>query len=229
MSNVIKHVGKHSNKKVIVLFKTVPGEDHMCLLLYPETLPKHIHDDIMKALESESGQQAKEFSDYLFRYTLSDGNNALATLHKEGMIKKVPTNQVIITPNAKSTVRLDELNNILIKLDQGEAAVKELADLDANAGLSGKRRVREQKDLGEVRVPAASRSQPASVDTNISINEVLSDADLAKQRLAQAQKMQNDAKALLAEAERLQKEAAQLDGSTTVNVSKSKKTKVKET
>jgi hypothetical protein len=183
----------------------------------------------MKALESESGQQAKEFSDYLFRYTLSDGNNALATLHKEGMIKKVPTNQVIITPNAKSTVRLDELNNILIKLDQGEAAVKELAELDANAGLSGKRRVKEQKDLGEVRVPAASRSQPASVDTNISINEVLSDTDLAKQRLAQAQKMQNDAKALLAEAERLQKEAAQLDGSTTVNVSKSKKTKVKET
>jgi len=115
--NVIKHVGKHNNKRVVVLFKTVPGEDHMCLVVYPETLPKHIHDDIMKALESESGQQAKDFSDYLFRYTLSDGNNALATLHKEGMIKKVPTNQVIITPNAKSTVRLDELNNILIKME----------------------------------------------------------------------------------------------------------------
>lgn len=228
MFNVIKHVGKHNNKRVVVLFKTVPGEDHMCLVVYPEVLPKHIHDDIMKALESESGQQAKDFSDYLFRFTLSDGNNALATLHKEGMIKKVPTNQVIITPNAKSTVRLDELNSILLKLDQGEEAVKELAELDANAGLSGKRRVREQKDLGEVRVPSVSRSQPAQVDTNIAINEVLSDADLAKQRLAQAMKMQNDAKALLAEAERLQAEAAQLDGSTKLNVSKPKKNKVKE-
>jgi hypothetical protein len=227
--NVIKHVGKHNNKRVVVLFKTVPGEDHMCLVVYPEVLPKHIHDDIMKALESESGQQAKDFSDYLFRYTLSDGNNALATLHKEGMIKKVPTNQVIITPNAKSTVRLDELNNILIKMEQGEAAVKELAELDANSGMSGKKRVREQKDLGEVRVPPASRSQPAEVDTKISINEVLSDADLAKQRLAQAQRMQAEAKALLAEAERLQAEATQLDGSTPTNASKSKKTKVKET
>ena len=228
MSQIIKHVGKHNNKRVVVLFKTVPGEDHMCLVVYPETLPKHIHDDIMKALESESGQQAKDFSDYLFRYTLSDGNNALATLHKEGMIKKVPTNQVIITPNAKSTVRLDELNNILIKMEQGEEAVKELAQLDANAGMTNKRRVKEQKDLGEVRVPPASRSQPAQVSTNIAFNEVLSDADLAKQRLAQAQRMQADAKALLAEAERLQTEAAQLDGSTPKNASKSKKAKVKE-
>jgi hypothetical protein len=227
--NVIKHVGKHNNKRVLVLFKTVPGEDHMCLVVYTETLPKHIHDDIMKALESDSGQQAKNFSDYLFRYTLSDGNNALTTLHKEGMIKKVPTNQVIITPNAKSTVRLDELNNILIKMEQGEEAVKELAELDANSGMSGKKRVKEQKDLGEVRVPPSSRSQPAQVETNISINEVLSDTDLAKQRLAQAQKMQSEAKALLAEAERLQAEAKQLDGTTIPNANKSKKTKVKET
>lgn len=228
MSQIIKHVGKHNNKRVVVLFKTVPGEEHMCLVVYPETLPKHIHDDVMKALESESGQQAKDFSDYLFRYTLSDGNNALATLHKEGMIKKVPTNQVIITPNAKSTVRLDELNNILIKMEQGEEAVKELAALDANAGMAPKRRIKEQKDLGEVRVPPVSRSQPAQVATNIAINEVLSDADLAKQRLAQAQRMQAEAKALLAEAERLQTEAAQLDGSTPKNASKSKKAKVKE-
>lgn len=226
--NVIKHVGKHSNRKVVVLFRTVPGEEHMCLVVYPETLPKHIHDDIMKALESEAGQQAKDFSDYLFRFTLSDGNNALATLHKEGMIKKVPTNQVIITPNAKSTVRLDELNSILLKMEQGEEAVKELAALDSNSGMINRKRVKEQKELGEVRVPPASRSQPAQVETNVSINEVLSDADLAKQRLAQATRMQAEAKALLAEAERLQVEAAQLDGAIAKNVSKPKKAKVKE-
>lgn len=226
--NVIKHVGKHSNRKVVVLFRTVPGEEHMCLVVYPETLPKHIHDDVMKALESEAGQQAKDFSDYLFRFTLSDGNNALATLHKEGMIKKVPTNQVIITPNAKSTVRLDELNSILLKMEQGEEAVKELAALDSNSGMINRKRVKEQKELGEVRVPPASRSQPAQVETNVSINEVLSDADLAKQRLAQATRMQAEAKALLAEAERLQVEAAQLDGAIAKNVSKPKKAKVKE-
>jgi len=222
---MIKHVGKHSNKKCVILFKTVPGEEHMCLCIYPDTLPRHIHDDIMIALESESGQQAKEFSDYLFRYTLKDGNNALETLHREGMIKKVPTNQVIVTPNAKSTVRLDELNSILSKLAQGEDAVKALAELDKNSGMVGKRRVQEGLEPGEVRAPRESRSTPAQIPNNISINDVLSDEDLATQRLAQAQKLQSDAKALLAEAARLQEEALKLNGPAVKNgTTKSKKT-----
>lgn len=224
---MIKHVGKHNSKKIVILYRTVPGETHMCLVVYPEILPRHIHDDIMKALESESGQQAKEFSDYLFRYTLSDGTNALTTLHKEGMIKKVPTNQVIVTPTASSNVRLDELNDILSKMEQGEAAVKELAELDKNSGMTGKKkRVAESKNVGELRVPSQSRSVPAQVDTNISINEVLTDEQLASQRLAQAQKMITEAKQLMAEAERLQKEASTLSGAPkeTANV-KTRKTK----
>lgn len=225
---MIKHVGKHSSKKVIILYRTVPGETHMCLVCYPETLPRHIHDDLMKALESESGQQAKEFSDYLFRYMLSDGNNALSTLHKEGMIKKVPTNQIIVTPTASSSVRLDELNEILDKMAQGEEAVKELANLDASAGLTGKkRRVTEAKDLGEVRTPRESRSKPAEVATNISLNEVLTDEQLASQRLAQAEKMTLEAKQLLAEAARLQKEAADLNKVQNEQPRKTKKTRVK--
>lgn len=218
---MIKHVGKHNNKRCIILFKTVPGEEHMCLVTYPDTIPRHIHDDIMKALESESGQQAKEFSDYLFRYTLVDGNNALQTLHKEGMIKKVPTNQVVVTPDARSTVRLDELNSILKKMEAGEEAVKELAELDKNAGMTTKKR----NNVNELRTPPASRTNPANVETNISINDVLTDEQIAAQRLSQAQKMQAEARALLAEADRLQKEAQTLTGVKKENGSrKTKKT-----
>lgn len=225
---MIKHVGKHNSRKIVLLWRKVPGEDHMCLLIYPETMPRHIHDDIMKALESESGQQAKEFSDYLFRYTLVDGTNALQTLHTEGMIKKVPTNQVIITPDMKSNVRLDELNTILDKMAQGEEAIKEMADLDKNSGMVTKRNNVQQRDVGELRAPRDSRSRPAVVDNTLNINDVLTDEQLAAQRLAQAQKMQNDAKALLAEADRLQKEAAALQGVTKENgrTAKSKKAKV---
>lgn len=219
-------MGKHNNKKVVILYRTVPGEAHMCLLVYPEVLPRHIHDDVMKALESASGQQAKEFSDYLFRYTLADGTNALTTLHKEGMIKKVPTNQVIVTPTTTSTVRLDELNDILNKMEQGEAAIKELADLDKNRGYTGKkRRTDESKNLGEVRVPSQSRSVPAQVETNISMSEVLTDDQLAAQRLSQAQKMITEAKQLMAEAERLQKEAAQMSVPPKESNVKTRKTK----
>lgn len=220
---MIKHVGKHNNKRVVILFKTVPNEDHMCLVSYTDTLPRHIHDDLMKALESESGQQAKEFADYLFRYTLADGNNALQLLHKEGMIKKVPCNQVIVTPDSRSTVRLDELNGILSKMALGEEAVKELADLDAGAGLTGKQR-RKDDNANELRTPANSRSIPANVDNAISINDVLTDEQLAAQRLAQAQKMQAEARSLLAEADRLQKEALTLNSAVpTDGTTKTKK------
>jgi len=210
---MIKHVGKHNNRKIVILFRKVPEEDHMCLVTYPDALPSHIHDDIMGALESDSGQQAKEFSDYLFRVTLRDGTNALQTLHAENMIKKVPTNQVIVTPNATSTVRLDELNSILDKMAVGEEAIKEMAELDRNAGMTGRRRTNEGQDVGELRAPPGS-AQPAQVSDTPNAADFLSDEQIASARRAQAIKMAAEAKQLLAESERLMAEAAELSGET---------------
>jgi hypothetical protein len=111
----------------------------------------------------------------------------------------------------------------------GEEAVKELANLDKNAGYTGKRRPQE-KTLGEVQSPRESRSTPAQVDTNVQLTDILSDEQLAAQRLAQSQKMAAEAKALLAESERLQKEAQALLGATEEKNGrpKTKKAKVQE-
>lgn len=218
----VKHVGKHNNRKCVILYRQVPNEEHMCLVVYPDILPKHIHDSLMEAVESEVGQNEQEFADYLFRVTMADGNNALQTLHKEGMIKKVPTNQVIVIPNAKSAARLDEINNVLNKMALGEEAVREMADLDANAGMVTKRKTNENAEL---RTPANSRSVPAQVDSNINISDILTDEQIAQQRLAQSQKMQLEAKQLLVEAERLANEAKEMLGSTNGRT-KTKKTKV---
>jgi hypothetical protein len=59
----MKHVGKHGDRKVCILFRQVPGEDHMCLVIYPEVLPAHWQDSIQKALESEAAQQSEELAD----------------------------------------------------------------------------------------------------------------------------------------------------------------------
>ena len=134
------------------------------------------------------------------------------------------------TPTTNSTVRLDELNDILNKMALGEEAVKELAELDRNSGMSGKRRP-VQKDLGEVRPPRESRSRPAEVNTNVNLNEVLTDEQLANQRKAQAEKMAAEAKALLAESARLMKEATELatpeTNKTNAKPRKTKKTTAK--
>jgi hypothetical protein len=211
---MIKHVGKHNNKKIVLLWRKVPNEDHMALVLYSDTLPRLIHDEVMKALESPIGQNAKEFSDVLFRTVMSDGRNALEVLHKEGFIKKVPTSQVLVTPTVKSSVRLDELNNILDEMEKGEEAVKRLADLDAQAGMAPKKRVREGREVGMPPNNASVSRTNIDVEAKNSaidfIKGVLTDDDMAAQRISQAESFKKQAAELLAEAKKLEDEAKKL-------------------
>jgi len=208
---MIKHVGKHNQKRVAIVYRTVPDEDHMALVAYADTMPMMVHDEVMKVIESEVGQNAKELADALFRTTMADGTNCLTTLHKGGWLKKVPCNQVIVTPTSKSTCRLDELNNLLKKIEEGGDAAQALADLDANRGIKGV--LQEGRELG----------QPAVDPTRTTAADVLTDDVLAQQRTAQADKMEAEAKALLAEAKRLKQEATQLSQPKAKNVGKTSK------
>ena len=70
---MLKHIGKHNGKKVVLLWRKVPNEAHMALVAYSDALPNMIHDEVMRVLESPVGQNAKELSDALFRATMADG------------------------------------------------------------------------------------------------------------------------------------------------------------
>lgn len=195
---MLKHVGKHNGKKIVLLYRKVPNEDHMCLVIYSDLLPRMYHDEIMKVLESASGQQAESFSDVLFRTILPDGQNCLEALHRNGMIKKVQTEQVTITPNTVSSVKLDELNLLLDQMTQGKDAVKRLAELDAEQSKKKRNTKTTGRELGE---PTAMPSA----------DSVLDDVTLARQRRQQAESMKADAARLLREAELLVEEANKLD------------------
>jgi len=212
---MIKHVGKHNQKRVAIVYRTVPDEDHMALVAYADSMPSMVHDEVMKVIESAIGQNAKELADALFRTTLADGTNCLTTLHKGGWLKKVPCNQVIVTPTSKSTCRLDELNNLLKKIEEGGDAAAALADLDANRGIKGV--LQEGRELGQ---PA---SDPTRTTAGSVSGDVLTDDVLSQQRLDQATKMEAEAKSLLAEAKRLKQEATQLSQPKAKNVGKTSK------
>lgn len=206
---MIKHIGKHNNRKVIILFRQVPNEDHMCLVSYPDALPRQLHDDIMKVLESTIGQQAKELSDALFRNIGADGKNLLESLHREGYIKKIQTAQVLITPNTSTTVRLDELNKILNEMAKGEDAVKKLQEIDRSTGLaSGINRKTAART--EIKTSAADIAGVIDQPAAAGLDNTLSDAAIAHSLRSQAERMAAEAKTLLAESDRLMKEAANL-------------------
>ena len=134
---MIKHVGRIGDRKVAVVFREVPGEDHMALVLYTETLPAAWHDAVMRVIEDLPAQTAESLSDVLFRSLLPDGRVMLEVFHQEGMIKKVQTSQVLMTPSAgHAGVRLDELNKIINELKVGGEAAEKLAELDASSGLA---------------------------------------------------------------------------------------------
>jgi hypothetical protein len=206
----IKHVGKTGDRKVLVLYRQVPGEDHMGLIIYPETLPAHWQDAIQRVVESDIGQQAKELADALHRSPLPDGRYILETLHQERMIKKVRTADIIMTPNTQSSIRLDELNKMLNEMEQGEAAIQRLAQNDASRGMVApevKRKAEAEYKAGQAQQAANAAAAPFRAPPN----GALSDRELAANQLFQATRMEQEAKQMIAEAARMKKEAAKLD------------------
>jgi hypothetical protein len=205
---MLKHVGKHNDKRCVIIFRKIPELEHMALIVYSDLLPRMVHDEVMRAVESPQGQAATEISDVLFRTIMADGKNCLESLHVNGLMKKVPTNQVLVTPTTTSSVRLDELNDILDEMAKGEEALKRLQDLDANRGISGKTQPRkaEIQELGEKKTREAQGNTSAAA----MLAGMLNDSDLAAQRVEQAQKMEATAQQLLAEAARLKQEAETL-------------------
>jgi hypothetical protein len=211
----MKHVGKHSDRKIALLFRQVPGEDHMCLLIYPEVLPAHWHDAIMKVIESDVGQQAEELADALSRSLLPDGRIILNTLHQEKMIKKVRTSDVIMTPRTDASIRLDELNKMLNEMKLGDAAIKKMAENVASRGLVDA----PTKRAAEAEFKAG---QQASV-VQAPADGVLNDRQIATNMLAQAQRMEIEAKGMIAEAARMKKDAERMDPTVVSNKSESVK------
>jgi hypothetical protein len=118
-------------------------------------------------------------------------------MHREGMMKKMQTNQVVMTPAPGQTIRLNELNDILNEMERGEAAVKRLADMDASRGLQD-----------PIEVARRMRGELPSQDM-VGV-DVLGNDSLAQNLMNQAQRMEAEARGLLAESERLQKEAQSL-------------------
>ena len=207
---LLKHVGKHNNKKLVVLWREIPDTPDMCLVTYTESLPRQYHDVLIRTLESPQGQEAKEFNEVLHRTLLDDGRNVLTVLHREGWMKKVPTNQVIITPTPQSNVRLDELNSLLRKMGEGVDATRRMAELDSQAGV---------KDPKKALTPIAPVDNISSGDI-VGAYGVLTDDMLAKQQIAQAKKMRADANGLILEARRLEAEAKQLKKSADNGIEK---------
>jgi hypothetical protein len=156
----------------------------------------------MKCIESDIGQSSENLADALNRTYTVDGKIILQALHGEGQLKKVNTEQVVVTPSPNVRIKLNELNKILDEMKQGEAAVKRLAEIDSSTGL--------QDPVDVARRMRSDQQAPLQAAQG-----ALADDQIANNLRSQAERMSNEAKGLLAEAERMMKEANQMLGVST--------------
>jgi hypothetical protein len=210
---MLKHIGRHGDRKVAIVFRQIPGEDHMCLVIYPDVLPTHIHNAVMNVLESAPGQQATVLADVFHRNLLPDGRVILEALHREGMLKKVATNQVIVTPTATSNVKLDELNRLVKEMESGTEALKRMQEIDKSSGMVAP----EVKRQAEANF---KNNRQSVTPLRAPENGALDDKAIAGSMLQQAKQMELDAKSMIAEAARMKKDAARMFPSATTSDAK---------
>ena len=112
----LKHVGRHSGtgQRLSVVFLQLPDEKENALVVYSDSLPDRYHDAFMEAVESPEGQASQNLYEVLTRKVFWHGTPMLETLHKEGLLRKVPTSAIIMMPNSNTNV---PLNDILALMD----------------------------------------------------------------------------------------------------------------
>ena len=111
----MKHVGKMKNNgaKIVVAYRTLPGDSGSALVIGTNSLPDSWHDSLMNLVQDVSGQQANELADILAVRRFPDGQSMLEALHNNGHLKKVPTSGVIMVPASNQTILLSELNQLI--------------------------------------------------------------------------------------------------------------------
>jgi len=186
----LKHVGRiaASGKKVAVAYRIIPGDPDYCLVIPTQALDAAQHDDVMKCLESNAGQNAYEFAEAMARTTLSDGLNMLAGMQKYGKLVKVKTDTVEMTPDSNNVVNLAELNKLIA--EQKGVTVADLA-LKGPDGQTVQPKTETQT------------ADPVADYTTTKVDGVLTDEDLAAQYRSQADAMFKEAKRLREQAEEL--------------------------
>jgi hypothetical protein len=192
----LKHVGriKANGRKVIIAYRTLPGESDAALIVDTASLSDDQHDTIIKLVESPAGQSAYEFAEAMARTNFPDGSIMLANLHVQGKLTKVKTSEIEMTPTLQSIVSLDQLNQLIA--EQRGISVNDLA----LGGGSEATEVAVVKDISNTtKTNVVAESQVAKIPNN----EPLTDEDLAKQFRSQADRLSKEAAELRRQAEAL--------------------------
>ena len=191
----IKHVGQIANTgmKCIVVFREIYDEKgnvqeaNNCLVVETERLPDMEHDDMVRVVESPAGQEAGQFYEIAHRSMFADGINMLVKLNHHGYLKKYPTDQILMTPNSSTSIKLSDINEIVRKQNTG------MSPQDIQNSMID--------DTDKPARTSSSLSQSQTIDQAVDTGEqVIDDSALAQTMLDQAKTYEQEVTRLREEA-----------------------------
>jgi hypothetical protein len=117
----VKHVGriKNTGRRCVVVFREIYNDqgdvvdEHNCLVFETESLPDAEHQDLMRIVESDQAQTTGDLFNVLGRSRLGTGEPALSWLSTSNRLRKYPSSNVDLTPDASTIIGLDTLNKIV--------------------------------------------------------------------------------------------------------------------
>lgn len=151
---------KNNNAKVLVVFRTLPGDPYHALVLGTSSLSDAYHNTIITLVESPQAQDANELGDIMSIRHFPDGRPMLSAMHQDGKLVKVPTTDVVVTPNTVDAIPLDQLN--LLIAEQKGLALDELALEIGTTSNNEEVRVEEIAQLKELESQTPARQETIS-------------------------------------------------------------------
>jgi len=166
----LKHIGRHAKtgQRLVIVFMQLPEDENHALVIYSDALPDRYHQAVMEALESPEGQSSKQLYEVLTRKVFWHGQPMLDTVHREGLLVKVKTEDVIMTPNTNTNIPLNELNQ-QIKESQGDTPVE-------------KETVEDTRSQTDVNVSESQQDEARQIAQNLLIQAELLERDAEAKR-----------------------------------------------
>jgi hypothetical protein len=183
----VKHLGRFKDTKEVVgvVYRVLPSDPEHALVVPTSGLESDEHTRLMDLIQSAASQTSYELAEAMARAPLGDGSIMLARFHVKGLMKKVKSNQIEMTPNQFTTISLDALN----------------AAIAQQKGLK----------IAELAI-TASNDTPANTQARNIVNPIVesvrNETVLTDEQLAA--KLRSDADRLYKEAARLRKQADEL-------------------
>lgn len=194
----VKHVGSYGKKPCIVLFREVPNESDQCLVVLTDSLGPELHQDVMRAVESNEGQDSNDISQVFDRYKTTNGENMLHTLHNSGKIIKAPVDLVSLTPYPNQSVPLKDVNAEIRRISEG------------NHPNQNDKRLQDPNGVSLETDPSLNRRAVDARAAEIAANEAGDPVQIAQNLLVQASMLEEDAKLLKQDAKTKKEEAYRL-------------------